>query len=385
MKHRHDIAKVLERKYANQESNWLINPCSADEWPLSIPLNIPAESDALARQDATRQWAQSWNASLPAGEVIWAQRKWRVLGVQNLPERLLLNSPEEVAKWAEKATRWALVTQRYKEIVAQFPYLADVLHRLTEMLATYTDHDLARALMFVEWIRTNPRSHIFPRQLPIAGLDSKWIEGRTNVLAPMVAAATGNTETRDFFTLCGLRRPPSLIRLRLLDPRLREEFRGLTDLSLSTEELASSSLRSSRTLVVENLQTGLAFADTDDTIVIMRLGYHVDLLASVQWLQDSSCLYWGDLDTHGFAIVNRARVYVPHIETVLMDEATLLHHKPLWGNEPEQATGELMNLRAHEQDVYQGLLQHRWGANVRLEQERIEWRYATDRLGFGYR
>ncbi len=45
----------------------------------------------------------------------------------------------------------------------------------------------------------------------------------------------------------------------------------------------------------------------------------------------------GDIDTYGFAMLDRLRSYHPHIRSLLMDEATLLQHRPLWGREPPLA------------------------------------------------
>jgi hypothetical protein len=42
-------------------------------------------------------------------------------------------------------------------------------------------------------------------------------------------------------------------------------------------------------------------------------------------------------DTHGFAILDRSRRAVPHLRSVLMDEATLLSHRPLWVQEASQS------------------------------------------------
>lgn len=90
---------------------------------------------------------------------------------------------------------------------------------------------------------------------------------------------------------------------------------------------------------------------------------------------------WGDLDTHGFAILHRARSYLPTLKSVLMDEDTLLSHKALWVDEKEQhPAAEWALLTAAEQVVYQGLKQQRWGQNVRLEQERIAWDIAWNTL-----
>jgi len=113
--------------------------------------------------------------------------------------------------------------------------------------------------------------------------------------------------------------------------------------------------------IVENVQTGLAFGDEPGAAVFMGLGYGVGLLARLPWVARAQCIYWGDLDTHGFAILDRARASVPHLESALMDEETLLAFRDLWVHEREQTTaGVLPMLSPTEQEVYRGLKDSEW-------------------------
>lgn len=122
-------------------------------------------------------------------------------------------------------------------------------------------------------------------------------------------------------------------------------------------------------------------SDMPGAVVFMRLGYNVDVLARLPWLAPARCIYWGDLDTHGFAILHRARSYIPDLQSVLMDEDTLLRHKALWVDEAVQhSAAELTLLTEQEQQVYRDLKLQRWGQNVRLEQERIDWTAAWNVL-----
>lgn len=78
--------------------------------------------------------------------------------------------------------------------------------------------------------------------------------------------------------------------------------------------------------------------------------------------------------THGFALLHRTRSYLPELQSVLMDEDTLLRHTALWVDENEQhPAAELTLLTEAEQRLYRNLKQQRWGQNVRLEQERVDW------------
>ena len=65
----------------------------------------------------------------------------------------------------------------------------------------------------------------------------------------------------------------------------------------------------------------------------------------------------------------------------VMDEETLLQHKALWVDETAQHPAmELTLLTEEEQQLYRDLKQQRWGQNVRLEQERVNWDTAWSTL-----
>ena len=83
--------------------------------------------------------------------------------------------------------------------------------------------------------------------------------------------------------------------------------------------------------------------------------------------------YWGDLDTHGFAILNLLRRSFPHTRSMLMDRRTLLDHEGQWIQESEPTSERLDLLDPAEADLYQDLVEDSFGPSVRLEQERIRF------------
>ncbi|CAN7243598.1 DUF2220 family protein [Arthrobacter sp. LjRoot78] len=95
-----------------------------------------------------------------------------------------------------------------------------------------------------------------------------------------------------------------------------------------------------------------------------------DRLAHIPWIRDHGVVYWGDLDSHGFGILNRLRAQNIAVVTVLMDVATLEAFKDLWGHEPKPAVGFMQHLLPEELAVVEQLAVR---GNVRLEQERIDW------------
>jgi len=370
-----DPAAVRTRlltRYGNQRADWLRGMGS---WPLELPLGVPSEARALKSLSAVQAWVAAWQEWQGPGELCWTDRQWPRLGRQRLPERLLLQGPKEVAEWIGETEAWALAVARYDETVREFPGLREVLPVHVDWLASAVPAEFDRTRQVLGWVLAHPDSGLYPRQLPIAGIDSKWVETHQTRLARLLETLTGRNG--DLLSVAGLRREPTRLRLRLLDSELRRPVGGLGDLFAPVEEIAALPIAPGIVFIVENLRTGLAFEELPGVAVFMGQGYAVDVFQQIHWLQDRPCYYWGDLDTHGFAILDRLRGYLPGVRSLLMDEQTLLAHRDLWVAEerPTEAT-DFALLGFGERAVYDGLLSGRWGHRVRLEQERIAWNLA---------
>jgi hypothetical protein len=369
-----DVSAHLRRRYKSQHRNWLIG---GGTWPLSVLLGTLTERDVAADAALVRSWIEAWTHWNSSGELTWINMQWPRLGRQRLPSRLDLASPAEVACVVDEESRFRLAMARYEEFIERWNQLrgSTVLARNFDVLAEYPDAEYRRLVELLSWLRDNPRSGHFLRQLPIEGLDTKWIEtSRRALIADLLRAMRGNEATGDFYDVCGLRRPPHRLRMRLLCPKLRRAIGGLRDLETPIDELAELSLSASCVLVVENLESGLALPDIAGCVAFMKLGASVSSLSKVGWLRGARAVYWGDIDTHGLAILDRARATLADITSVLMDEATLLAYRNLWGEEPSQhGEADLLNLTVAERSVFDKLRANAWGRNVRLEQERIPW------------
>ncbi len=178
--------------------------------------------------------------------------------------------------------------------------------------------------------------------------------------------------TNDFATRYGLRPRPRYVRLRLLSPVecLPEQ---LTELQVRTDELAHLPLPVTTVFVVENQASYLAFPEMPDALVVFGEGFAVTTLELVPWLAEKEVVYWGDIDTHGFAILDRLRERVPGARSMLMDRATLHRHLHLITDEPSPTSAHLGHLTADEGSLYRDLVEARYGPAVRLEQERVRF------------
>jgi len=384
-----EIKNIIKRKYQNNRKTWLKMSMSGDGsqaiWPLEISLGIPTEQDALRQQDGVKAWITVWKSwqtqnAAHGGVLSWTERHWRSLGAQNVPQKLILNTPEDAIFWTGEIEAWSHAIERYKTLVQRWSALVDVLPGYYDVLANYDDANFIRIIEMLSWICANPNSGLYPRQIPVNGIDSKWLESRKGLICELVSTIQGTGE-RDFFKTCGLKPQPQLIRMRILDPEIRSLLGGLGDISTPLEEVTNLGIKPTHVFIVENLQTGLAFGDLSGSVVIMGLGYGVEVLGQIPWLTNARCIYWGDIDTHGFAILNRARSYLPSLETILMDKPVLLAHRDLWVQEEKQsASSELPLLTGEERELYLSLKNNSLGQQVRLEQERICWNAAWEKI-----
>ncbi len=148
----------------------------------------------------------------------------------------------------------------------------------------------------------------------------------------------------------------------------------------SLEELTTLPLNPARTLILENKEGLYALPPLADTVAVHGSGYTVHELAEVPWVVGSEVWYWGDLDSHGFAILDRLRRHLPHVRSLLMDQATLDRWRGLAVREQSPTFTEVSHLTGSEAAVLGSLRE----GDLRLEQERIPWPYVLEQLNAAF-
>jgi hypothetical protein len=226
-------------------------------------------------------------------------------------------------------------------------------------------------LAVVRFFQENPAIMLPIRLLPIEGVDTKFLERNNGILCRLLDAVLPikHIDQTNLSKRYGLPDTTPWIEIAWNDPTLTTLFHGFSRIAFPSDQLASHSLPVRCVLVVENrnsitqsLQTPLP-----DTAVIFGGGFAVALLQQATWLHKVSLYYWGDIDTHGLAILSQFRRQFPHVQALFMDEATLSEHQSAWVPAPSYKGPIPPDLTPEEAALFAYLDQ----TGVRLEQERL--------------
>lgn len=355
-------------------------------FPMRLSLRSPGSADITERFDAVRAWTTELAATNRV-HIEWHDVRHRVQGVQKLPASVWVETLDDALSWLGKHREWqrfsAQVSATRQTHPAVLPWLAKRPLQALELAAEWP-----RLLAVVSWLVAHPRPGIYLRQVDLPGVHSKFIEAHRSVLAelldlalPADAVDHGKTGVAQFAARYGFREKPTRIRLRVLDPAI-SAVPGLTcpDLTLDADSFSRLDIALRRVFITENETNFLAFPPVSDAIVIFGAGYGWDALARSRWLNRCSIHYWGDIDTHGFGILDQLRGHFAHVESFLMDQATLDAHALHWGEEPTPLLSDLPRLTASERALYDALRDNRIRKHLRLEQERIGFHWLTHRL-----
>ncbi|MDA8092891.1 MAG: DUF2220 family protein [Betaproteobacteria bacterium] len=348
-----------------------------DRYPWRIPLQGPASRELAERFDDVRAWARALIDGAKAGEGLGYRLEMREfsprsLGRNELPVAAWLDGPADALALIGKRREAARFEALAEEILAAFPGLRPWLVRKPLRVLDQAE-DWPRLLAVLGWILDHPGCGLFVRQIDLPGVHSKFVERHRGLLSELLDALHAPTfDPADgggarFERRYGFRSKPVLIRFRLLGSSVQ----GLTDLSVPADEFGRIDLPVQRVFMTENEINYLAFPAVAGSVVIFGAGYGFEALAQAAWLHHCEFFYWGDIDTHGFAILNSLRGYFPHARSLLMDRATLLAHRPLWGREASPTRRALDRLRPEEASLFDDLRNDVMAPAVRLEQERI--------------
>ena len=346
-------------------------------FPRRLALKGPSSSELSERFDAVRKWIAGL-AAMPHFRLEMREVRHRVLGANQVP----------AAAWVDSLDN-ALAAIGQRRTARRFASLADEVRRrrpqLVDWLATHPHKALAleevwtRLLDVVDWVEAHPQPDVYLRQVDVPGVDSKFIEAHRAVLSdwldrilPETAINAGATGVRGFTRRYGFRDKPQRVRMRTLDPAIALlSGAPSADLMVDATTFVSLAPPVTQVFITENETNFLAFPNVQDSLLVFGSGYGFDVLAQTDWLGHRPIYYWGDIDTHGFAILDQLRRALPQARSLLMDRVTLMAFEAHWGREGKPLRRDLDRLDIDEQALFDDLRYDRIRPGLRLEQERI--------------
>ena len=344
-------------------------------FPRRLAFKGPTSAEMTERFDEVRSWIGELRA-MPHCRLEMREFKHRVFGANAMPVEVWIDSLEDALAWTSRRREFSRFTGLLDQTRQRQPALLAWLAR-RPLRALELGDAWGRLLEIVAWLQTHPRPGIYLRQVDIPGVHSKFIEAHRGVLIELLdlvlppetidASATGAS---GFARRYGFRDKPVRIRFRMLAPGLVHSATG-QDITLDAASFARVDPGVSQVFITENEINFLAFPPADNGLVIFGAGYGFEMLSQVGWLSRCRVHYWGDIDTHGFAILDQLRSQFRHVESFMMDRATLLAFESQWGEEEKQTRRDLTRLNAEEMALYDDLRDNRMRRHLRLEQERI--------------
>ncbi|MGN7251949.1 Wadjet anti-phage system protein JetD domain-containing protein [Arthrobacter sp. SAFR-014] len=388
----------------------LLEPSGA--YPRRRSLKRPTAATLLSEYAAAQRWAAELFAGVGPYELETVEVGRRTVGSNRIPAAAVFATVDDEIGFVGKSREAA----RFRELVAGLGALDPLLcgwaaRRPLKLLEL--GNDVLSAARVALWLRDNPMPGIYVRQLGLPGVHTKFIERHRQVIDQLLAAVTapgsevdgadtdseapldealaaaepevalddgaGRTPAARFARRHGFLHPPELVRFRILDPAI-PALGGARDITVTAEAFSTLQLPVHTVIATENQVNFLALPERPGTLALYGAGYGFSSLREARWLRECEVLYWGDIDTHGFRILDQLRAVHLHVESVLMDEETLLAHRDAWGTEPSPSRATLTRLSAEESALYDALGSDKYGPSVRLEQELINWDWALERL-----
>lgn len=373
-----DIARKVRRRW---DDGSLLSGVAAGEPfpPFDLPLRGPRSAEIGESLTAVRTWIAQIDAGSRDGlhyEVVRAPVGGRHFGRNDIPVRARVTSYEQAWRLLGVAGQVATY-RRVLELSSDLPQVREwvAAHPLRGLQTADEWMPLIAAYRWLDGARGSGR---YLREITAPGIDTKFVERHRDLLAAMLGVGRGASA---FVTGLGLLAKPSTVRLRC-DPAVLDLPAPLSEGTFRLNELAALKPSVRTAVIIENEITYLTVPIPDGGVVIWGKGFEVDRVGALPWLRDAAVHYWGDLDTHGFAILDMLRAWIPRARSFLMDRETLLAHRERWVVEATPTSARLNRLDPVEANLYDDMVADRLGPRVRLEQERVDWSWAQDRLPF---
>lgn len=343
-------------------------------WPYDFPLGRMKSAELAGGFGVIPRQVSSWRTWAADHGVELLEGRRHVAGTeQTLPTHVRIVDIDTAAAvvgdgWSDKLVRGR---SHAEVLTARFPSLV----RPAKILAatdTYSDVDFGLLLDTADWFAAataQERAALTPRQVPVEGLHTKWLNTRQGIVAEL-AGLEGRL---------GLLPPhPARIHFTYLDPDYRATGRRRHD-SGSVGDTAALPYVPRLVLISENKDTAVGFPPVTGGVAVEGDGNGGGTHAAFDWIRNAPwVVYWGDMDARGLEILNEFRAAGVPATSLLMDMTAFTDWERFGTNRDPQdrllgpkTPLPTEHLTDDEAELYRALTSPDWTRFRRIEQERI--------------
>ncbi len=305
---------------------------------------------------------------VPLGyRVVWREHTFQKVGSQRIPDKVFIPSLESYLFITDKISEFEVFANNLNTIKLKLPILVNWVTK--DPIRITKDIDWNKIISVCNYFILNPRPNMYLRQLPIE-VHTKFIsdhEALFRSLLDFIIPDAVNFEGKRFEERYNLLFDEALIRIRYLDPKI-SPFKEISYLTFTRSELKHYQPSCDYIFVVENKMNFLTLPFIENSISIWSGGgFSISLIQNIEWIKDKTIFYWGDLDEHGFEILNQFKTFFPKTRSILMEKSLLTQHKIYITEGKQSKAVQLPALDSNETEVFELIRE----SNIRLEQEKI--------------
>ncbi len=347
-------------------------------FPLFIPSNKKIEGTNFSElKDALLPLYQQSKQAQGKGYTIDWKEKVIEGSKQKIPSKIYFESLDDYLFYVKRYKDYEAITKSVTSLIDAFPTVKEWAYANSPFLLNYsaTMEDLIKVCKF--FVKNRPPYNLFLRELPIE-IHSKFIEYNfaplRKLLDVLLPPEWVNATESDFLNRYNIKRPTVFAQIRLLDDSFKAAV-GFDEFALTLDDCATLNWQPQKVFIIENRACFLSFPKVKNAVAIFGEGFKSRISKHFPWLLGAELYCWFDIDAAGFEMLNMIREYYPQAKSFLMDAQTY-HQFNQYSVTSVYRTRQLARLTDDELSFYQFLQQN----NKRLEQERINNQYISDKL-----
>ena len=298
--------------------------------------------------------------------ILWDEVKNLKVGKNRFPRSVVFETLDDYLVFLNKKKQFAIFVACRDKIRETFPELMPWFEENPTALISHHE-SIEDIIKVCEYFKANPSPKMYRRQLPI-DVHTKFIEENESIITSLLNILIAdhlNQGEKTFERKFNLLYDQTLVRIRFLD---KDNFPQYPDVTIPLKDFINQEIKCTRVIVTENKMNFLTMPPLRGTVAIWSGGgFNIKYLKDVAWMQSKEINYWGDIDPHGFLILDQMRGYYKQTKSMLMDSKTITEFKLLLKPGKKLSRHQLSFLSAEEREAFEYVQYN----SLRLEQERI--------------